>query len=233
MAYRIVIFGAPGAGKGTQSELLVEEFGIPHVSTGDMFRRAMREGSSLGVRAQKFIDKGMLVPDEVVIQMVRERLEESDCDSGFLLDGFPRTDDQARMLTKMLDDLSTPLSAVVDIEVPRDVLKRRLAGRRLCPRCNTSYQVDSLNGSESCPKDNSSLVRRNDDSDKAVDVRLDLFDTQTKQLKNYYLEKDLLVKIDGNRAPAVVFQEIRKKIEEKLASRELRNQYVSDKSPLS
>lgn len=216
VSYRFVIFGAPGAGKGTQSSGLAEAFGIPHISTGEMFRRAIKEKTPLGVRADTFIRVGKLVPDETVIEMVKERLLEADCEKGFLLDGFPRTNIQAEMLDAMLAEEQRALVAVIDLEVPWDVLRERLAGRRICSKCNTSYHLADLAGALNCPLDQALLIQREDDSLEAIDVRLKLFENQTGKLKDYYEKRNLLLKINGNQKPDVVFNEIKRKIDQKM-----------------
>ncbi len=218
MAMRLVLFGAPGAGKGTQSEFLKSHYGIPHISTGDMFRQAMREDTSLGNRGKKFINAGKLVPDDVVIALVRDRLSHEDCANGFLLDGFPRTQKQAVMLNENLETLGLPLSAVLSLEVPGDVLIARLSGRRLCPICGAVYQgavyhLDELNGDVLvCKADGAALTQRKDDNEETVRVRLSAFEEQTLPLKKFYSDKSLLLQVDGSKSTREVYKEIGEKL---------------------
>lgn len=202
---RLVLFGAPGAGKGTQAELLCERFGLLHISTGDIFREAMRQGTPMGKIAQTYIDGGNLVPDEIVIGLVADCLEDRIGPKGFIFDGFPRTIPQAEMLDAVLLKSSRPLSAVLSLEVPTDVLVRRISGRRVCPNCASAYHVDTLpQGQITCPKDGTLLVQRKDDKESAVETRLEAFARQTLPLKAFYEEKKLLLSIDGVGSPQEV-----------------------------
>ena len=182
---KLVFLGPPGAGKGTQADKVCAEVKIPHISTGDLLRTAIRQETPIGISAKSFIDKGQLVPDSVVIEMVKERLSEDDCKEGFLLDGFPRTIDQAEALGKI-----TELDAVIDIEVPDEHLVRRLSGRRVC-KCSGTYHVSTLNG-EDCPKCGTKLTQRADDAPETVLSRLDVYHKQTAPLIEYYKNKGLL-----------------------------------------
>jgi adenylate kinase len=208
----ILLMGPPGAGKGTQAERIVEEYGVPHVSTGDMFRRAMSEGTPLGLEAKSYVDKGLLVPDEVTIGIVRERLNESDCKKGFLLDGFPRTVSQAQALDGMLSDMKKKLDHVINIEVNRKLLLDRLTGRRICKECGSTYHV-LFNPSKKegiCDKCGGSLYQRSDDTAEKVGTRLDEYTSNTLQLIDYYKAKGVLRPINGEREISEVFQDLDK-----------------------
>lgn len=169
---KILLMGPPGAGKGTQAEKLTELFSIPHISTGDMFRKAQEEGTELGLKAKSYMEQGLLVPDEVTIGIVRERLAEDDCKAGFLLDGFPRTVQQADALDKILVDLGTKLDAALNIEVPKEFLIERLTGRRICKKCKATYHV-SFNAPKVknvCDRCGGELYQRADDTIETVGI---------------------------------------------------------------
>jgi len=208
----LLIMGPPGAGKGTQAEVLVKELNITHISTGDMFRVAIKEGTDMGIKAKEYMDKGALVPDEVVVGMVKDRLAKPDCAGGFLLDGFPRTVEQAEALDTTLREMGIKLNGVINIAVPREKLIARLTGRRVCPVCGASYHV-LFNKPEVEGKCNScggELYQRSDDNDEAVDTRLDVYEDQTQPLVDYYANQGLLLNINGD-------QEIKKVLEDILA----------------
>ncbi|MFZ5942550.1 MAG: adenylate kinase [Bacillota bacterium] len=196
---RILLMGPPGAGKGTQAEKLTQVLNIPHISTGDMFRKAIKEGTELGTKAKSFMDQGKLVPDEVTIGIVKERLAEPDCKSGFLLDGFPRTAPQADALDKILTELDMGLDAVINITVSREELVGRLTGRRVCKTCGATYHVifNPSAKEDVCDKCGGELYQRNDDKVETVGSRLDVYDEQTAPLINYYSQKGLLKDING------------------------------------
>ncbi|MFZ7104431.1 MAG: adenylate kinase [Peptococcaceae bacterium] len=207
---RILLMGPPGAGKGTQAEKLTAELNIPHISTGDMFRKAIKEGTELGVRAKSFMDQGKLVPDEVTIGIVKERLSEADCRNGFLLDGFPRTVPQADALDEILKQLNMNLEAVVNMKVSRDELIERLTGRRVCKACGATYHV-MFNPPEKenvCNKCGGDLYQRNDDKVETVQNRLDVYEEQTAPLINYYQQKRLLKEINGAQSMEDVLADI-------------------------
>lgn len=208
--------GLPGAGKGTQAEKIVEEYKIPHISTGDMFRSAMKEGTELGMKAKGFMDQGALVPDEVTIGIVKERLSKSDCNKGFLLDGFPRTIAQAEALEQLLADMNQPLDFVLHIDVPQDQLLERLTGRRICPSCGATYHVvfNPPKQEGICDKDGASLIQRDDDTAETVQKRLEVNIEQLQPLLNFYQEKGYLETINGNRDINEVFQDINSKLGE-------------------
>lgn len=212
---KILLMGPPGAGKGTQAEKLTELFSIPHISTGDMFRKAQEEGTELGLKAKSYMEQGLLVPDEVTIGIVRERLAEDDCKAGFLLDGFPRTVQQADALDKILVDLGTKLDAALNIEVPKEFLIERLTGRRICKKCKATYHV-SFNAPKVenvCDKCGGELYQRADDTIETVGNRLDVYEEQTAPLIDYYSKKQLLVPIDGSQAMEKVLADIRTALE--------------------
>ncbi|WP_456272754.1 adenylate kinase [Bacillus sp. AK031] len=206
----IVLMGLPGAGKGTQAEKIVEKYGIPHISTGDMFRAAMKEETELGLKAKSFMDKGELVPDEVTIGIVRERLSREDCHKGFLLDGFPRTVAQADALESMLADLGKKIDYVINIQVDKEVLMERLTGRRICKNCGATYHLVFNPPSEEgvCDRCGGELYQRADDNAETVQNRLDVNIKQTQPLLDFYQDKGYLVNIDGQRDINDVFSEI-------------------------
>jgi adenylate kinase len=206
----IVLMGLPGAGKGTQAEKIVEKYGIPHISTGDMFRAAMKEETELGLKAKSFMDKGELVPDEVTIGIVRERLSREDCHKGFLLDGFPRTVAQADALESMLADLGKKIDYVINIQVDKEVLMERLTGRRICKNCGATYHLVFNPPSKEgvCDRCGGELYQREDDNAETVQNRLDVNIKQTQPLLDFYQDKGYLVNIDGQRDINDVFSEI-------------------------
>lgn len=211
----IVLLGAAGAGKGTQAAKLVEAYGLTHISTGDIFRKNVSEGTPLGVEAKKYMDAGQLVPDEVVIAMVKDRLSQPDCDTGFMLDGFPRTLPQAEALDAALTDMGKQLDAVVAIEVPRDVLMDRLTSRRQCRGCGKIYNVmgDMPANEKVCDACGGEVYQRDDDTVEAATKRLNDYDAITSQLVPFYSSKGLLHEIDGNRSVDEVFADIRSVLE--------------------
>lgn len=206
----VVLLGAPGAGKGTQAAQMVAKYGIPQISTGDMFRKAVSEGTPLGMEAKRYMDAGELVPDSVVIGIVKERLAEPDCARGFILDGFPRTTGQADALTEALAESGRKLDAVISIDVDRDSLLGRLTGRRTCGSCgNITNLAAAHEVAERCELCGGELHQRQDDTVGTVTRRLEVYERQTAPLIDYYRDKGLLRVIDGNRSPDEVFVEIR------------------------
>jgi adenylate kinase len=206
----IVLLGAAGAGKGTQAARLIDALGVTHISTGDIFRKNVSEGTPLGLEAKRYMDAGDLVPDAVVIAMVKDRLAQDDCAAGFMLDGFPRTLPQAEALDAALAEMGTKLDAVVSIEVPRDVLMARLTSRRQCRGCGRIYNVlGEMPEVESvCDTCGGEVYQRDDDNVASATKRLDDFDAVTSQLVPYYSAQGLLKAIDGNRAVDAVFDDI-------------------------
>ncbi|WP_068677137.1 adenylate kinase [Oceanobacillus sp. Castelsardo] len=206
----LILMGLPGAGKGTQADKINNKYNIPHISTGDMFRLAIKEGTELGKKAKEFMDQGELVPDEVTIGIVKERLGKDDCKNGFLLDGFPRTIAQADALEQLLSELGLSLDHVIHVDVPEEKLVERLTGRRICPTCGTAYHVifnpPKVEGI--CDKDGSQLVQRDDDTAETVKKRLSVNIEQTQPLLDFYESKGYLVKVDGDQEIDKVFQDI-------------------------
>jgi adenylate kinase len=196
---RLVILGAPGAGKGTQAVNLAQKLQVPHISTGDIFRSNIKGGTPLGKLAKEYIDKGALVPDEVTIGIVKDRLQQEDCKKGFILDGFPRTIAQAESLDGMLAEMGTALDHVLDLVVDDGVIIKRLSGRRVCPECNMSYHIEYSEQARDgiCQACGAGLVQREDDREETVINRLKTYHTQTEPLIGYYREKGKLVAIRG------------------------------------
>ena len=203
----IILLGAPGAGKGTQAVRLAERYSIPHISTGDIFRSNIKEQTPIGIVAKSYIDKGQLVPDEVTIQIVKERLEKDDCKNGYLLDGFPRTVLQAEAL-----DTFSKVEAVVNVDVPLGKLLKRITGRRVCAKCGESYHVDYLEGKTTCAKCGAELIQRADDNETTVSARLEVSEKQTAPLIEYYAQKGVLKTVDGDGDIERVFNSICEKL---------------------
>lgn len=200
----IVLLGAPGAGKGTQAAKLVEKYGFAHISTGDMLRAAVKNQTPLGLEAKKYMDAGDLVPDEVVIGLVKERLQDADTADGFILDGFPRTSTQAVALDSELSSLERPLDAALLVDVDKEVIIKRLTSRRMCRDCG----YIGSDADATCPKCNGEMYQRDDDNETTVRNRLDVYESSTAPLIDYYRGCELLKEIDGDRDPQVVFDAI-------------------------
>lgn len=211
----IVLMGPPGAGKGTQAEMLVKCLNIPHISTGDMFREAIKQGTELGLKAKAFMDGGQLVTDEVTIGIVRERIGADDCVAGFLLDGFPRTVPQADALDEIIAKLGRKIDAVININVSNEILFERMTGRRICRQCGATYHV-SFNPpavANECDRCKGELYQRSDDSEATVSNRLKVYSQQTEPLIKYYEQQGLLKSIDGAQELNKVLAEICKSLE--------------------
>ncbi|MEK4925172.1 adenylate kinase [Bacillus sp. FSL K6-1338] len=206
----LILMGLPGAGKGTQAEQIVAKYNIPHISTGDMFRAAMKAETEMGLQAKSFIDKGVLVPDEVTIGIVRERLSQEDCVRGFLLDGFPRTVAQASALEEIMKDLGKKIDYVLNINVDSGLLLKRLTGRRICKECGATYHLEFNPPAKAdvCDKCGGELYQRSDDNEETVANRLDVNIKQTKPLLDFYDELGYLKSINGEQDINKVFADI-------------------------
>lgn len=208
----IILFGAPGAGKGTQSALLIEKLGMTQISTGDLFRAAIKNKTELGVKAQSYMDQGQLVPDSIVIGMVEEVLKSGV--KNFILDGFPRTVPQAEALDELLNKLSLAISKAIFLEVPKTELMSRLTGRRVCKNCGTVFHIVSKPSKVEgvCDNCGGQVVQRNDDKTEVIETRLKSYDEYTSPLKDYYMRAHKYVEVDGNRDAEEVFSDIKKLI---------------------
>lgn len=209
---RIILLGPPGAGKGTQAAKIVNHFHIPHISTGQMFRKIIKERTPLGLAAMEYIDQGLLVPDALTLEIVNDRLAQGDCAEGFMLDGFPRTVTQARALDEELEAKGTLLDKVLNIEVRNDFLIERITGRRVCKDCGENYHI-SFNPPKienKCDVCGGELIHRADDQEETVKKRLEVYNNQTKPLIDYYSAKGLNYTIDGEQSIKKVFEDIKK-----------------------
>jgi adenylate kinase len=211
---RYLLLGRQGAGKGTQAVRIATHFGVPHISTGDMFRAAVAEGTPFGIRAGKYLNRGELVPDEVVIGVVAERLAQDDTvDKGFVLDGFPRTRAQAEELEGLL--APAQLNAAIDIDVPTEVVLHRLSGRRVCKECGANYHVDSPPRQNwTCDRCGGEVVQREDDTEEAIYRRLELYEQETGPLIDFYDDQGFLVRVDGVGTPDEVFDRVMRSVED-------------------
>ncbi len=209
---RLILLGPPGSGKGTQGDLLFKRHGVPRVSTGDILRAAVAEGSKLGRKAKEFMDAGELVPDELVIGIVRERLSHNDAGNGFFLDGFPRNVAQAEALDTVLCEIGAELQAAVLLDVPREEVLRRLTGRWICPVCHTAYnRVNHMPKKDGvCDREGAKLIQRDDDSEEVVIERLRVYEEQTRPLVEYYKKRGILVSINGSGPVDEIFERITK-----------------------
>jgi len=207
---KIVMLGAPGAGKGTQAVNIAKEYGIPHISTGDIFRTNIKNQTELGMKAKEFMDKGALVPDEITIGMLLDRIAESDCKNGFVLDGFPRTIPQAESLKAALQLQDAKIDYAVDIEVPDEVITTRVTGRRACPKCGSTYHTvfNPPKQEGICNNCGSELVQRADDNPETVIERLKTYHEMTQPLIDFYEKEGVLHSVDGTKAPAEVLKDI-------------------------
>ncbi|MBR3403197.1 MAG: adenylate kinase [Parasporobacterium sp.] len=207
---KIVMLGGPGAGKGTQAKIIAERYSIPHISTGDIFRANIKEGTELGKKAKTYMDQGALVPDELVVDLVADRLTWEDAKEGFVLDGFPRTIPQAEALTNALKEMGTELDYAIDIEVPDQNIIERMGGRRACVSCGATYHLVNIppKTEGKCDKCGSDLILRDDDKPETVKKRLDVYHEQTQPLIEYYQELGLLREVDGTVQMNEVFDAI-------------------------
>lgn len=215
--YNMIIMGPPGAGKGTQSEKIVAHYNVPHISTGDMFRAAIANETELGLLAKSYIEKGALVPDEVTIGLVKERLSQSDCANGYLLDGFPRTIAQAEALKELTKEIAREVNIVINLSCDSSVLISRISGRRTCPKCGNSYHIvtkkPTIEGI--CDGCGSSLIQRADDTEEALKVRLNAYENQTKPLIEFYQKEGLLKEVNGLQGIEEVFNDVQSILEGK------------------
>lgn len=212
---KIIMLGAPGAGKGTQAKKVAAKYGIPHISTGDIFRTNIKNGTELGKRAKVFMDQGLLVPDEVVVDLIVDRFKQADCENGYVLDGFPRTIPQAEALDAALAKNNDAVEYAIDIDMPDDQIITRMAGRRACINCGGTYHTvyipPKIEGI--CDVCGGELVLRDDDKPETVKKRLNVYHEQTQPLINYYQNKKILKSVDGSKDSDVVFEEIVKIVE--------------------
>lgn len=200
---KLVLLGAPGSGKGTQAAYITAKYNLPHISTGDIFRENIKERTSLGVKIKKLIDAGKFCPDDLTVEVVKERLSKPDCENGYLLDGFPRNIFQAQAL----DEFDEP-DKIIEIDVDLSKIEKRITGRRSCLKCGGSYHVDFLENKEICPACGEKLVVRKDDTPEVVKNRLEIYSGQTQPLIDYYAKQGKLLKVDGNQSIESVFEEI-------------------------
>lgn len=207
---RAVLLGPPGAGKGTQAVRLVEKYEIPHISTGDIFRKNIKEGTELGKKAQEYMNAGALVPDELVVDLVRDRLQQDDCKNGFLLDGFPRTIFQAEKLDEFLSESNLKMDIVINLKVEKEALIKRLTGRRVCKDCGASYHIVNIPPKKEgvCDICGGELIQRKDDNIETVENRINVYEEQTAPLIGYYKEAGSLVDFDGEASLDEVFDAI-------------------------
>ena len=203
-----IFLGPPGAGKGTQAQKICKEFGIPQISTGDILRKAIADGTPIGLKAKEYMDNGQLVPDSIVIEIAKERLKANDCKNGYVLDGFPRTVAQAEALDTIAD-----INFVINIDVKDEVIINRLGGRRVCPKCGAVYHIDWLNGSKVCKNCSTELVQRKDDSESTIKERLRVYAEQTAPLIDYYEKSGKIVSVNGAKEMDSITAEIRKVFE--------------------
>ncbi len=214
---KMIMLGAPGAGKGTQAVNLSKELHIPHISTGDIFRANIREGTELGLKAKSFIDSGKLVPDDLTVSIVKSRLQEADCKNGFLLDGFPRTIPQAESLDEALESMGTKLDAVINLDVPDAVIIQRMAGRRVCKNCSKPYHTITIKPKVDgiCDVCGGTLITRDDDKEETVRERLKTYYEKTEPLIGFYKAKGILLHFDGTKEIMETTKEIIEELKRK------------------
>lgn len=196
---KIIMLGAPGAGKGTQAKMIAEKYGIPHVSTGDIFRANIKNGTELGMEAKKYMDQGLLVPDELTVKILLDRVAQADCEKGYVLDGFPRTIPQAEVLDKALSELGDAIDYAINVDVPDENIVKRMSGRRACVTCGATYHIEHVPPRKEgvCDKCGAGLVLRDDDKPETVLNRLKVYHDQTQPLIEFYTEKGVLKTVDG------------------------------------
>ena len=207
---KIIMLGAPGAGKGTQAKMIADKFGIPHISTGDIFRANIKNGTDLGKKAKEYMDKGQLVPDELTVEILLDRVANDDCKNGYVLDGFPRTIPQADVLDKELTKLGDKVDFAINVDVPDENIVRRMSGRRACLKCGATYHIEHIPPKKEgiCDTCGSELVQRDDDKPETVQNRLSVYHEQTQPLIDYYNKKNILKSVDGTKDMQEVFSDI-------------------------
>ena len=207
---KIILLGPPGAGKGTQAAGIVEKYNIPHISTGDIFRKNIKEGTELGKKAKEYMDKGLLVPDELTVGLVTDRISQDDCKNGFMLDGFPRNVSQAKYLDSFLQKTNIALDKVVNIEVDKSILVERAVGRRICKSCGATFHIDfnPPKENEVCDVCSGELYQRADDTEETVSKRIQVYLDETKPLVNYYTSQGIIANINGQQSIEKVFEDI-------------------------
>ena len=213
---KIVMLGAPGAGKGTQAIMISEKYGLPHISTGDIFRANIKNGTELGMRAKAYMDEGRLVPDELTVELLLDRVADEDCRNGYVLDGFPRTIPQADVLTEALAKTGDKVDYAINIDVPDENIVRRMSGRRACPGCGATYHIEHIPPKKEgiCDVCGQKLVQRDDDKPETVLKRLGVYHEQTQPLIDYYEKAGVLRNVDGTRSLEEVFSDIVKLLED-------------------
>ena len=207
---KIIMLGAPGAGQGTQAKKIAEKYDIPHISTGDIFRANIKEGTELGRKAKTYMDQGLLVPDELVVDLVVDRVGKDDASRGYVLDGFPRTIPQAEALDKALEAIGEKMDYAINVEVPDENIIKRMSGRRACVSCGATYHLEHIPPKKDglCDTCGAELILRDDDKPETVKKRLDIYHEQTQPLIEYYTKKDILAEVDGTKDMAEVFDAI-------------------------
>lgn len=207
---KIIMLGAPGAGKGTQAKMIADKYGVPHVSTGDIFRANIKNGTELGMEAKKYMDQGLLVPDELTVKILLDRVSQPDCKNGYVLDGFPRTIPQAEVLDKALAELGESIDYAIDVDVPDENIVKRMSGRRACVSCGATYHVVHVPPKKEgiCDRCGSELILRDDDKPETVKNRLDVYHKQTQPLIDFYIKKGVLKTVDGTVDMQDVFKAI-------------------------
>lgn len=196
---KIIMLGAPGAGKGTQAKMIAEKYGVPHVSTGDIFRANIKNGTELGMEAKKYMDEGLLVPDELTVRILLDRVAKEDCQKGYVLDGFPRNIPQAEVLEKALNEINDKIDFAIDVDVPDESIIKRMSGRRACLNCGATYHLENIPPKKEgiCDDCGSEIVLRDDDRPETVGKRLDVYHEQTQPLIEFYQKKGILKTVDG------------------------------------
>ena len=207
---KIIMLGAPGAGKGTQAKMIAEKYGVPHVSTGDIFRANIKNGTELGMEAKKYMDQGLLVPDELTVRILLDRVAQKDCENGYVLDGFPRTIPQAECLDQALAKMDDAVDYAINVDVPDENIIRRMSGRRACLSCGATYHIQyhPPKADNTCDVCGSQLVLRDDDKPETVKKRLEVYHGQTQPLMDYYAAKNILIQVDGTQDIEKVFADI-------------------------